>query len=258
MLSGTRVYYQSAGMGKEALVFIHGWSCDHSFWRLQAPVWEKRRSLLIDLPGHGRSDKPELAYTMDHFARGVDAVLRDAGVERAVLIGHSMGGPVARQVLRNYPERVKGIVLVDSFFRPWPKDPAAREKAAAGWAQWLAPFRAPGYKDHVARFVASMFVPQTAPELRQEITGKMLSTPQHVMVSAMESMGDPDLWAEDRWDIPVLAVVAKSDSGPRDGGAYLKTLFPNLEYVELPDCGHFLMLERPDRLNELLLKFARK
>src|SRR5687767_5871798 len=79
-LDGMRIHYKSYGSGREAAVFIHGWTCDQTFWRLQAPVYEKRRSLLIDLPGHGKSDKPEIAYTQELFARAVEAAMRDAGV----------------------------------------------------------------------------------------------------------------------------------------------------------------------------------
>jgi len=70
-LDGMRIHYESYGTGKQAVVFIHGWTCDLTFWRMQAPVYEKHRSLLIDLPGHGESDKPEIAYTQDFFARAV-------------------------------------------------------------------------------------------------------------------------------------------------------------------------------------------
>src|SRR5437867_10350687 len=73
---GARVHYESYGKGKDAVVFIHGWTCDLTFWRLQAPVYKKHRSLLIDLPGHGQSDKPDVSYTQQRFARAVEAVLR--------------------------------------------------------------------------------------------------------------------------------------------------------------------------------------
>lgn len=100
-LDGARIHYQSYGKGSEALVLIHGWSCNVDHWRDQIPELSKRnRVIAIDLPGHGQSDKPQLAYTMDLYARAVDAVMRDAGVKRAVLVGHSMGTPVARQFYR--------------------------------------------------------------------------------------------------------------------------------------------------------------
>ena len=74
--------------------------------------------LALDLPGHGESDKPQqLAYTMDLFANAIDAVMRDAKVERAVVMGHSMGTPVARQFYRKYPQKTLGIVIVDGGLR---------------------------------------------------------------------------------------------------------------------------------------------
>ena len=83
-----------------------------NFWRMQVPAFEtKSRVIAIDLPGHGRSDKPQIDYTMDLFARAIDAVLRDAKVDRAVLVGHSMGVPVVRQFYRKYPEKTRALVI---------------------------------------------------------------------------------------------------------------------------------------------------
>jgi pimeloyl-ACP methyl ester carboxylesterase len=73
--------------------------------------------IALDLPGHGQSDKPQIAYTMDLFANAIDAVMRDAKVERAVLVGHSMGTPVARQFYRKYPQKTLAIVIVDGGLR---------------------------------------------------------------------------------------------------------------------------------------------
>src|ERR1017187_1440736 len=87
---GLRIHYENYGAGPEALVFIHGWACDLTFWRGQEALYNntKYRSLLIDLPGHGSSDKPHRTYPVEFFAGGVEAAMRDAQVERAVLIGH--------------------------------------------------------------------------------------------------------------------------------------------------------------------------
>src|SRR5436190_19241923 len=128
---GSRVHYESYGTGKDAVVFIHGWTCDLTFWRGQAPVYEKHRALLVDLPGHGQSEKPDVAYTQERFARSIEAVMRDAGVERAVLVGHSMGGPVALTFLRLFPAKTKALVMVDAFVPKAPKDDAERAKQKA-------------------------------------------------------------------------------------------------------------------------------
>src|SRR5215210_6172038 len=87
-LDGARIHYKSYGKGKHALVLIHGWGSNLTFWRDQIPDFAKRnRVIALDLPGHGESDKPEIAYSMDLFANAIDAVMRDAKVERAVLMG---------------------------------------------------------------------------------------------------------------------------------------------------------------------------
>jgi len=180
-LDGFRVHYKSYGSGKEALVFVHGWTCDMTFWRDQIGAFEKKvRVIAIDLPGHGQSDRPEAAYTMDLFARAVDAVLRDAGVQRAVLVGHSMGTPVIRQFYRQHPRKTLGLVIVDG-----PLQPLGDKKMMD---QFIAPLRGPNYKESAGRFVDGMLGSQVPPELREKIKSTMLNTPQGVAVSAMEGM----------------------------------------------------------------------
>src|SRR5215469_1763668 len=118
-----KVHYKPLGEGSTAVVFVHGWCCDHTVWRDQAAALDgKVRMLFVDLPGYGKSDKPKIDYTMDVFARGVDAVLQDAGVEKAVLVGHSMGTPVVRQFYRLFPAKTKALVFVDGGLRPFVTD----------------------------------------------------------------------------------------------------------------------------------------
>src|SRR6266536_2433619 len=94
-LDTNKIHYVTLGRGKDEVVFVHCWSGRIDFWRFQVPALADRaRLVLIDLPGHGKSDKPQTAYTIDFFARAMDAVMRDAKVEKAALVGHSMGVPV--------------------------------------------------------------------------------------------------------------------------------------------------------------------
>src|SRR5438270_4072394 len=113
-----KVHYLRLGKGKHTVALIHGWGGNCQFWREQAAgLSEKARLILIDLPGHGESDKPKVEYTMDFFAGGVIAVLRDAGVNQATLVGHSMGVPVICRVYAQAPEKVAGLVAVDGLLR---------------------------------------------------------------------------------------------------------------------------------------------
>lgn len=253
---GSRVHYESYGEGKDAVIFIHGWTCDLTFWRAQAPVYEKHRSLLIDLPGHGQSDKAEVAYTQERFARAVDAVMRDAGVERAVLVGHSMGGAVDLMFVRLFPAKAKALVLVDAFVPQRPADEAARERQKTQMATFLKRWRGPDYKESADKMIATMFSDKTTPAMREEIRSKMLSAPQHAMASAFEGMFamEPPKPGE-TYDLPVMAIMAKNP-GRKNYEAQLRTVFPNLKrYEEWEGSGHFLMMESPDRFNGALEEF---
>ena len=261
-LDGLGVHYQYFGEGSHAVVFIHGWTCDLTFWRGQAPLYQKRRSLLIDLPGHGASDRPpEASYSQELFARAVEAVMRDAGVEKATLVGHSMGGPVALTFARLYPAKTAAVVLVDAFVPRLPKDDAEREKALAAGAERLKVWREPDYKTAFAKSVDGMFVASTPEPLRAEIRTKMMLTPQHVVASAMAGMvALAKLRPEDlKFDVPALAISANRGK-PRPGYEdYLRTIFPKLQgSVEMEGVGHFLMMEQPEKFNAVLGPFLER
>jgi pimeloyl-ACP methyl ester carboxylesterase len=250
-LDGTRVHYQNYGKGREALVLIHGWSCNLDYWRDQIPDFAKRnRVIAIDLPGHGKSDKPEIAYTEDLFARAVDAVLRDAKVEHAVLMGHSMGTPVARQFYRNYPQKTLAIVIVDGALRPF-GDKQMMDR-------FIASFRGPNYKEAGSQMLAAMAGPQLAPELQERIKASFLNTPQHVLVSAMEGMADDSIWGQDKINVPVLAILAKSPFWPADTEQFYRSIAPNLDFQMWEGMGHFLMMEKPKHFNDAVIAFLNK
>jgi pimeloyl-ACP methyl ester carboxylesterase len=250
-LDRTRIYYQSYGKGHNALVLIHGWSCNLDYWRDQIPDFAKRnRVIAIDLPGHGQSDKPQLVYSMDFFARAVDAVLHDAGVKRAVLVGHSMGTPVARQFYRKYPKKTLAIVIVDGALRPF-----GDKKMMDGF---IASFRGPNYKETGAQMFAAMEGPQLSAELKERIQTSFLNTPQYVLVSAMEGMADDSIWGQDKINVPVLAIMAKSPFNPPGTEQFYKSIAPNLDFQMWEGVGHFLMMEKPKQFNEAVIAFLDK
>ena len=103
-LDGNRIWYEVNGTSGTALVLVHGWTCDSTFWSHQVPAFSRHfRVLSVDLPGHGRSGKPDVRYDLSLFSRGVLAAMDAAKIDRAILIGHSMGLPVIRQVSLTHP-----------------------------------------------------------------------------------------------------------------------------------------------------------
>jgi pimeloyl-ACP methyl ester carboxylesterase len=250
-LDGARIHYVNYGKGSEALVLIHGWTMNVDNWRDQAAEFAKRnRVIAIDLPGHGQSDKPQLSYSMDHFARAVDAVMRDAKVKRAVLVGHSMGTPVARQFYRKYREKTLAIVVVDGPLRPFADKPMMD--------RMLAGFRSPNYKEAGAQMLAALMGPNLSAEAQQRIKTSAVNTPQHVVVGAMEGMADATIWGEDKINVPVLAIMAKGPLFPPNIEELYSTLVPNREFQMWDGVGHFIMMEKPAQFNAAVLAFLDK
>lgn len=250
-LDGSRIHYVNYGKGSEALVLIHGWTCNLDNWRDQFPDFAKRnRVIAIDLPGHGQSDKPQISYTMELFARAVEAVMRDAHVKRAVLVGHSMGTPIARQFYRKYPQKTLAIVIVDGALRPF-GDKAMMDRFLAG-------FRAPNYKDTTGQMFAGMMGPNLSADAQQRIKASLLNTPQHVLVSAMEGMADASIWGDDKINVPVLAIMARNPFYPPNVEESYRGLVPNLEFHMWEGVRHFIMMEKPKEFNEAVLAWLDK
>jgi len=246
----SRIYYQSFGKGREALVFIHGWTGNSDLWREEIEGLRPRaRVIAIDLPGHGKSDKTEKSYTQALFARAVDAVLKDAGVDRAVLVGHSMGTPISRQFYRLYPQKTLGIVIVDGGLISFDKET---------WDRFIAPLRTAGYKEAGTRMLAGMLGPQVSPEVLERVKSSFLSTPQQVMISALEGMADESIWGSDKINVPVLAIMAKSPFWPANVEELYRNLAPNLDFQMWQGVGHFLMMEKPKEFDKAVWDFLDK
>ena len=246
---GSKVHYQTTGKGEEALVFVHGWTCNSDFWRGQSLAFPGVRVVALDLPGHGRSDKPSVEYTMSYFARSIEAVMRDAKIKRAVLVGHSMGTPIVRQFYRLYPQNTLGLVIVDGGLRPF----VSKAQADAFAANLKA-----NYKATASQMVGGMLMPIKDEKLKEEIRSSMLATPDYVAVSAMVGMAEEKIYEKDPIKVPVLAVLAKSPFWQPDTEQFLRSLAPNLEFHMWEGVSHFLMMEKPQEFNRTLQAFLNK
>jgi pimeloyl-ACP methyl ester carboxylesterase len=244
-----RVHYLDVGKGNSALIFVHGWTCNAEFWKGSYTAFKNIRVIAVDLPGHGESDKPQANYTMDYFARSVEAVMKDAKITKAVLVGHSMGTPVIRQFYRLYPEKTLGLVIVDGGLRPF----APKEQIE----KFFAPLKA-NYKQAMPQFIDGMLAPIKDEKLKTEIKTSMLNTPEQVALSAMDGMSDATIWTNDKINVPVLAVMAKSPFWTNDYEQYVRSIVPNIDYQIWDGVSHFLMMEKPDEFNKTIAAFLVK
>ncbi|KAJ9603730.1 hypothetical protein H2200_011916 [Cladophialophora chaetospira] len=237
---GAKVCYQTYSKSKEALIFIHGWTCDSSLWRAQTPLFQRHCSILIDLPGHGKSDAPDWDYSQELFAESVGHVLKQEGIRKAILIGHSLGGPVSTMVLRLFPDLVAAIIYVDSFFNlPEYYLTNAQRRDFAGKLSDDTKFPA---------VVRAAIRERATDEQRDEIIRVMEKTPKHVHVSARTTDSLPDPMSKDQvYRIPALHVVTPRfvDFDP-DWLIHL----PRLETSVWEGHGHFPFMEDAVRFNQ--------
>jgi pimeloyl-ACP methyl ester carboxylesterase len=187
---------------------------------------------------------------MDLYARAIDAVLRDAKVKSATLIGHSNGTPVIRQFYRKFPEKTRALVIVDGALRPF-GDKAMMEK-------FVAQLKAPNYQENTGKMIDSMTSPIHDAVMREKIKTVMLRTPQYVAASEMEATLDPELWKPDKINVPVLMILAKQPGWTAEYEHFVRGIVPDLDYQVWEGVSHFLMLEQPAKFNAALIVFLEK
>lgn len=252
-LNDREIHYESHGEMRDdrpALVLVHGWASSTWAWHRQLPgLASLGRVLALDLPGHGRSAETaaDQDYTVDLFADAIRAVMDDAGVERAVIVGHSNGTPVAVRFYRAYPERTAALVAVDG-----PLTYLATNEMVEGV---VAPLREDGYRDVVTQLVAGMAGSGLTQADVEGITVMALATPQRTLVEAVLATSDAASWSDDPIDVPVLALLAEQPTWSDEYRVRIERLAPRLDWVVWQNVSHFLMLERPGAFQAELSRF---
>ncbi len=248
-VDGIQIHSSVSGKGPKTVIFVHGWTCDETTWKSQVPALAGDFQVItLDLPGHGRSGSPKDGkFSVDLFARAIEAVRSEAKADRIVLAGHSMGTPVIIQYARLYPQHAAALVLVDGLVSA-PPTPMVMSLAD----RFVGPDGLRARED----MIRSMLSAATTPEIQKHILSMMLGAPAATAAGALKAATDPTIWKEDVFNIPVLGLFA--DSPTSDGGASMKSRFPGLEYHKIPGTGHFLMLEKPEEFNRLLKDFLAK
>lgn len=243
-LDGISIRFDSLGSGDLAVVFVHGWSCNRTYWRNQVDAFAGRyRVVAIDLPGHGESGDGRDSWTMPSFGEDVVAVVNHLGLRKTVLIGHSMGGDVVVEAALRLGDRVAGLVWVDTYHRL--TVPETEEQVQA----FLEPFRR-DFEQTTRSLVRRMFPPNADPDIVEAIENDMSSAPAHIAFDVLHhafANEGPVMSALQQLAIPIVAI--NPDYRPTDVESLSKY---RVETVIASGVGHFLMLEDPDQFNRLL------
>jgi sigma-B regulation protein RsbQ len=246
-VDGIPIHSAATGTGP-VLVFVHGWTCDSTSWAAQVPAFDKKyRVITLDLPGHGQSGSPKDGkFSMDLFARAVEAVRVESKAQQIVLIGHSMGAPVIRQYAHMFPDHVAGLVAVDG-----PLDVRGFGTPAAG--QGPPPVTGPDGLKNRETMIRSMFTPNTPPAVQKSVLAMMLAPPETTAAGAMASMFDPSIRWTDTIRAPAFAIYAGTSKLP--DLAKTREVLPNFSATQVAGTGHFVMMEKPEEFDRDLSGF---
>lgn len=245
---GVAIAYAARGHGSPALVFIHGGFADASFWRFQvAGLEDDHRVVTMDLAGHGDSGMDRIRWTLEAFGDDVEAVVRVLDLDHVVLVGNSMGGPVALEAARRIPERVLGVVGVDTFHS------ADRRIDPKAWSARIESLEA-DFDGAMAGMVRSLFHPDADSALVAQVSRRMRATRPEIAVEILEGFAGYDLGAAMRAaQVPIRCI--NGDLYPTDLEANRRAC-PRFDAIVMEHAGHFPMLERPAEFNRHLRRLV--
>ena len=239
------------GRGEPAIVFVHCWNCDRHFWDSQMAEFGKtHRVVAIDLPGHGESGSGRREWTVEAFGDDVKTVVDRIGAKRVVLVGSSMGGPIVLEAARRLPDRVAGIVPVDSLLDfDYHMKPEEIEGAMTAMRK--------DYKGETTKFITEkLFAPSTSPAVRKRVLAIGPSAPAERSLAIVRAVLTYDpLPALAEIHAPIRAINGDKYPTNIEGN---RRHYRDFDAAIMKGTGHFLMIEDPKRFNALLADALRQ
>ena len=258
IIKGITVGYTDQGNGTP-LVFIHAFPLSKAMWQPQVDALKDcYRVITIDLRGHGESDTELWNETLDDYAADVIDLLDDLGISQAICIGLSMGGYVLFSVYRNYPDRVKAMVLADTRAQSDSKEGKAGRRSMAQMALNN------GASAIVDMMLPKLLAPSTIehrPEMVKQIRQMILHTPTTgIIVDLMAMTTRPDSTALlPTITCPTLVIVGEDDQAtPVTESQYIAQHIPGSTFVTIPQAGHLSNFEHPVAFNQAIRSFLEK
>lgn len=240
------IHYSSLGHGFP-IVWIPGFPLTSAIFEPQLAI-PGFRHIRLDLPGFGMTPGPPGKTSMSSYARDVFAVMDDAGVDRAVIAGFSMGGYVAMQMLRDAPRRFAALLLLDTRETP---DTAEGKAARLQQAEEVRQYGTGGV-------VAAMLPKMVFREKSDAVRGIMERATPAGVIAALEAMADrPDSTTTLRQiEVPTLVVVGDRDTiTPPADAERMAASIPGAELAPIAQAAHMAHFERPAQVNPLIAAF---
>ena len=233
--------YAEAGRGDPAFVCLHGLVDTLEIWDRLAPrLAERRRTLRFDQRGHGESGAPAGPCAREDLADDVVRLLDALGVERAILVGHSMGGIVSMAAALAHPDRVAGLVLLGTASRC--------NESTADWYERIA--RA-GERDGTVGLARAIYGEKSQKTIHGDAQGIA-----HVTRTLKSLHADPLTPKLASIRCPVLLIVGEKDPMGAKASVIIAEGLPDARLEEVPGCGHWVHVDEPEAVVRLFDSWA--
>ncbi|ALO09546.1 Beta-ketoadipate enol-lactone hydrolase [Streptomyces venezuelae] len=253
----TRLYFEDRGSGP-ALLLVHGHPFDHTMWQPQIDRFSlTHRVIAPDLRGYGITPLGATALTevtgLGDFAEDLVDLLDDLGIEQAVVAGLSMGGQIAMELHRRHPERVRGLVLADTF----PAAETEEGKAARNaMADRLLKEGMQGYADEVLDRMVAPYNTHAAPHVHR----MMCASDPVGAAAALRGRAERPDYRESLTTVavPALVVVGRDDTyTPVEDAEEMHALLPDSTLAVIERAAHLPNLEQPEEFDAVLDSYLR-
>jgi len=245
---GLNLVCEVRGKGDTALIFLHGWCGDRAYWKHQVDVFAPDyRVVTLDQAGHGESGKDRKHWSINGLAGDVEAVVKALGLKRVILVGHSMGGPVALAAAKRIPASVVAVIGVDTLQNAEFKMPEEVRK------QFLEGFEK-DFKGMMRMGFDGLLNEKTDPDLKQWLLRRAEAQDPKMALALMRDMSTLDtkrLLQDARKPVRCInSAGGYKFFTPTDIASNKK--YADYDAVLIEAVGHYPMLEKPAEFNQKL------
>jgi len=256
-IRGIKMGYEETGEGVP-LVLIHGHPFDRSMWREQIAAFNsKYRVIVPDLRGYGKSKISSDKTMLEEFARDVAGLLDELKAEDIILCGLSMGGQIAFEFYRLFPNRVRALVLADTFAQ---LDDAERKQGRYDTAERLL---REGMQDYAEEVMPKMIAPKNIaeqPTVAAHVLSMIRGTSAKGAAAALRGRAErPDYTPLlPKINVPTLIVVGSLDEfTPVADAEFMRDRIPDAKMAVIEGAGHMPNLENPVEFNRIIAEFIK-
>lgn len=253
--AGAKIHYTDTGGDGTPVLLLHAFPLSSAMWEPQIESLRDRfRFIAPDLTGFGGSDAPEDGYSMEKWAGEVQGLLDELALDSVVLVGLSMGGYLAFECLRRFPERFSALVLADTKAEADPPEGIEKRTKQQGMVR-------DGQRDELIGALVGALLGEPTTSKKPDVVEKvktLMDNPPAGFIGALEAMKNrPDSTGELAGvKVPTLIIVGENDGvTPPDASRKMHEHISGSTLVVIPEAGHLSNLEAPEAFNGALAEF---